>query len=301
MRVDWEIIAVEQADLAINSVSFLGEGWCSRSYLVNDELVFRFPKRPEHWVELDREVRFLAFAAERLPLAVPRYLHVVQYSKAAAYGYAVYRYLCGHSMDLSALGAGKTAAVDTLAAFLWALHSLDPDPDLRAVLPREDERTVAEEYVERAEREIVEKLSTPEAEALRQQFERYLKRSDNFRFRPVVLHADSARDHIITEEDSIIGVIDFGDVNWGDADYDFMYLFVDFGMAFTMDVARAYGHQDLQRLSRKLWYFAIIDQIGTILDGAGRALAGQDVEAWRRLKLLLASCDIIWPNVRSGV
>jgi hypothetical protein len=141
MRVDWEIIAVEQPDLSINSVSFLGEGWCSRSYLVNDELVFRFPKRPEQWVELDREVRFLAFAAERLPLAVPRYLHVVRYSKAAPYGYAVYRYLCGHSMDLSVLGAGKTAAVDTLAAFLRALHSLDPDPDLRAVLPSEDERT----------------------------------------------------------------------------------------------------------------------------------------------------------------
>jgi len=53
------------------------------------------------------------------------------------------------------------------------------------------------------------------------------------------------------------------------------------------------GHPDLGRLKRKLWYFAIIDQIGTILDGAGRALAGQEAEAWYRLKRFLSTCDTV--------
>ena len=38
---------------------------------------------------------------------------------------------------------------------------------------------------------------------------------------------------------------------------------------------RRYGHGDLKGLQNRLRYFAVIDQIGTILDGAGRALEGQ--------------------------
>jgi hypothetical protein len=40
---------------------------------VNDELVFRFPKRDTCWTELHREIAFLEDVAEHLPVAVPRY------------------------------------------------------------------------------------------------------------------------------------------------------------------------------------------------------------------------------------
>jgi aminoglycoside 2''-phosphotransferase len=89
MEPDWRIIELENQGLSVQSAHFLGEGWNSRAYLVNNELVFRFPKRPEHWEELKREVKFLAFAADFLPLTVPRYTHVATDSPAAAYGYAV--------------------------------------------------------------------------------------------------------------------------------------------------------------------------------------------------------------------
>ncbi len=68
-------------------------------------------------------------------------------------------------------------------------------------------------------------------------FETYLGTSENFSFQPVVLHADLSRDHLITHNDAVAGVLDFGDVNWGDPDYDFHYLFLDFGEAFAIDVA----------------------------------------------------------------
>ena len=253
---------------------FLGEGWCSRVYLVNDELVFKFPKHAEAWKELLREIRFLEFAADKLPLAVPRYVHV-------APDYAVYRYLRGRAIDPDAADA------DTLAMFLRALHGLDPDPELREMLPCEDRRAIAEEYFERTERAVVPKLLTHEAARLRQEFEMYLSTPENFVVRPVVLHGDFAADHILAEDDSIKAVIDFGDVSWGDPDYDFMYLFADLGWVFVEKVARSYGHPDLERLRRKCRYFAIVDQIGTIVDGPGQALAGQENTAWRRLRRFL--------------
>jgi hypothetical protein len=114
---------------------------------------------------------------------------------------------------------------------------------------------VAEDYFARAEREIALKLRPLEANALIKQFEIYLSAPENFLFRPAVLHADRSRDHILVENDSVTAVIDFGDVNWGDPDYDFMYLFVEFGQAFAEEVARRYGHRDLERLISKLLFF----------------------------------------------
>ena len=89
------------------------------------------------------------------------------------------------------------------------------------------------------------------------------------------------------ENDSVVAAIDFGDVNWGDPDYDFTYLLLDFGQAFAEEVARRYGHRNLKQLRKKLHYFALVDQIGTILDGQGRALQGEEELAWHRLHQLL--------------
>ncbi len=66
-----------------------------------------------------------------------------------------------------------------------------------------------------------------------------------------------------------------------------MYLLIDFGQAFVGEVARRYGYPDLEQLMVKLGYFDLVDQIGTILHGVGRALEGQEDAAWRRLKQLL--------------
>jgi hypothetical protein len=37
----------------------------------------------------------------------------------------------------------------------------------------------------------------------------------------------------------------------------------------------------------KLWYYDLVDQIGAILHGAGRALEGREDAAWRRMKQLI--------------
>jgi aminoglycoside 2''-phosphotransferase len=285
MMPDWRRIERENPGLSVRSAILLGEGWCSRAYLVNDELVFRFSKHPDHWPELDREIRFLAWAADELPLQVPRYLRAAPDSPAAPNGYAVYRYLPGRRLDRDALTpAGRSAAAESVANFLRTLHALRPHAEIASLLPREDARLVAEECLALVEREIVPNLEALEARAVLEHFERYLGSPENFSFQPVVLHADLSRDHLLTDSDAVTGVLDFGDANWGDRDYDFHYLFLDFGEAFAMEVARRYGHPDPEGLMDKLRYFALADQIGTILEGPGRPLEGQVAEAWARVK-----------------
>ena len=100
-NIDWLRIAAAHPELQIRSTSFLGEGWTSHSFLVNGSLVFRFPKRQDVWPDLEREIAFLAAAADALPLEVPRYLTVTRTSATAANGYAVYSFVPGDALTLS--------------------------------------------------------------------------------------------------------------------------------------------------------------------------------------------------------
>jgi aminoglycoside 2''-phosphotransferase len=285
---DWRQVERDNNGLSVRSASFLGEGWCSTAYLVNGELVFRFPKRLDHWPELNREIGFLAWAADRLPLPVPRYLGVARESPAGPSGYAMYGYLPGRRMNIDSLSsANQTAAAERIALFLRELHGLRPPHDVALQLPREDARLVAEDCLARTEREILPDLDAFEIRTLHRRFGAYLDTADNFSFEAVVLHADLSSDHLLIDNGTVGGVLDFGDVNWGDRDYDFHYLFLDFGEAFAMEVARLYEHPNLDQLRSKVRYFALADQIGTILEGPGRPLDGQVEAAWARVRQFL--------------
>lgn len=276
---DWSKIEQQAPGLSVHSVRKLGEGWNAVAYLVNEDLVFRCPKRADHWEELEREMALLEFLAGKLPVAIPRYLEARRDSDAAPFGFAIYKYLPGQRLRPSNLTAHHA---QSLGDFLKALHSIRPGPDIAAMLPRDDERQIAIENLAEVERDLIARLSLVQVRALREVFEEYIG-SCGQTGEPVILHADLSADHILGDERSVTGVIDFGDANWGDPDYDFMYLHVDFGWSFVEEVARRYGHPDLARLKRKVHYHGIVDQIDTILEDEGHSLPGQKDSAWSRL------------------
>jgi hypothetical protein len=61
-----------------------------------------------------------------------------------------------------------------------------------------------------------------------------------------------------------------------------------------MEVARLYEHPDLDQLQSKVRYFALADQIGTILEGPGRPLDGQAEAASARVRQFLREDDGGW-------
>jgi aminoglycoside 2''-phosphotransferase len=287
---DWRQIERENPGLSIGSVRRLGEGWISVAYVVNDQLVIKLPKGAEPWEELEREAAFLARTAGALPLAVPHYVRLSPDSRAAEHGYAIYAYLRGEALDVNALsGHARGAAAAAIAGFLRALHGLRPTAELGARLPRDDPKAVAEEYFAKANRHIIPELTAPERGVLAERLESQMAESTRRSPSEAVLHADLSADHILVREGEVTGVIDFGDVSWGDPDYDFTYLFVDAGGAFVEEVARRYEHPDIARLMQKVGHFALVDQIDTIVHGPGWALDGQIDAAWRRLRAMLGA------------
>jgi aminoglycoside 2''-phosphotransferase len=288
-RIDWRSIATVHPELQIGSTTALGEGWSSRSFLVNGSLVFRFPKRPEVWPELEREIAFLAAAGEALPLRVPRYVIVSRASTAAAHGYAAYAFIPGRTLTPSALTAAeRDAAADAIATFLRSLHGHRPLESGAGRLPRTDGRAHTLELRALADRVVCPELSSAQASRLHDWFGWYLDAPGHFSFSPVVIHGDFGSDHVLASEGRVTGVIDFSDVAFGDPDSDFASLSADVGEGFTLDVARRYGHADLDRLAEKLRYFEIADQVDTIVKGGGWALPGQGQAAWTRLRQRLS-------------
>jgi aminoglycoside 2''-phosphotransferase len=284
---DWRQIESENRGLRVKSNRFLGEGWTFCAYLVNDTLVVRCPKRAEHWPELEREMKFLAFAGDGLPLAVPRYVHAAPDSLAAPHGYAVYHYIHGIALNVGSLDhKGRTEAADRLAGFLRTMHGLRPDGSLDELLPRDDARSMVQDFLGRAGREIGPWLEPLELSALEKILEGHLSAPGNFAFTPAVLHADFSPQHLLVTNESVGAVIDFADVSWGDPDYDFMYLFIEAGEVFVDEVARRYEHPHPEQLRSKIRAFAVIDAMDTILNGEGYARQGDVDDAWRRLRIV---------------
>jgi aminoglycoside 2''-phosphotransferase len=287
--IDWQRLESGHPPVKVRSVEFLGEGWTSWAYLVNAELVFRFPKRSEVWEEIDREVAFLAEAADGLPLPVPRYVALSRDSDAGPHGYAAYRYLPGQALTLAGLSlSDRSAAAEKIARFMVALHAYQPSAALAFHLPGGNERARAIHALKDAEEFVVQGLSTAQAVRLRDRITAYVDLPGNFEFRPVILHADFSRDHILALDRRLTGVIDFSDVSLGDPDYDFSSLFLDFGEAFTLQIAARYGHTHIAQLRAKLRYFEVEDFIDTIVHGNEYALEGQQETAWRRLRECLS-------------
>ena len=287
VQPDWNAIAAEIPELTIRSAIPIGEGWTAVAYRVNDELVFKFPKRREEWEELDREIAFLAYARPHLQLPVVEHLHRVRDSAGAPNGYVVYRHLPGRAVQPENLSErARSALAETLAGFLRALHDMKPGP-VASILSREDEQAVASRYWEDAEDKIAPRLSAAERRRLSDLFARHLRDPRNFAGPSCILHADLSVDHVLCVDQAVTGILDWGDVCLGDPDYDFAYVYEDLGEAFVREMALHYGHADPERLVRKARYFTVVDQIETIVHGGDRALSGDEAESWQRLRVLL--------------
>jgi aminoglycoside 2''-phosphotransferase len=285
LQPDWSAIASEVRHLPIRSATRIGEGWTAVAYRV-DALVFKFPKRATAWEELDREIAFLAYARQRLPLPVPEHVHRARESAGAPHGYVVYRNIPGVAVEARTLQPNaRTVLAQVLANFLRALHDMDPAP-IASILPHEDEYAVALQHQRDAEETIAPHLSSGERRCLRDVLAQHLGDPLNFAGRARILHADLSVDHVLCVDQTVTGILDWGDVCLGDPDYDFGYLYDDFGEAFVREMGTHYGHADPERLVRKARYFSITDQIATIAHSE-EALPGDVDGSWERLHALL--------------
>ena len=183
----------------------IDEGYDFEVAIVDDEWVFRFPRRAGIEAALEVEISLLPALAPALPVAVPSFEHV---SRSPLF--VGYRLIRGEPL--------VNEDADGVRAFLAALHAFDPSG-----LPVERPGWV-EAY--RAQCAEFERLVLPLLDRdLRVQAKRLFGDAETLMgFTPALLHADLGSTHLLVRDGRLAGVIDWGDARVGDPALDYAWL-----------------------------------------------------------------------------
>ena len=173
--------------------------------IVDDDWVFRFPRRPGVEEALRMEIALLPPLATALPVDVPVFEHI---SRSPLF--VGYRLIRGEPL--------VDEDGDGVRAFLEALHALDPSS-----LPVE-RRDWIEAY--RSQCVEFERLVLPLLDTdLRRRAKRLFGEAETLvGFEPALLHADLGPTHLLVRGGRLTGVIDWGDARVGDPALDYAWL-----------------------------------------------------------------------------
>jgi aminoglycoside phosphotransferase (APT) family kinase protein len=222
----------------------IDEGWDSVVAVADEEWIFRFPRRPEVEQVLESEIALLPELAPTLPVAVPRFEHVVR-SPLMCVGYRMIE------------GEPFTAAVppEQVAAFLSALHRFDATRASELGVRRPQWRAHFIAHCDELAREVLPFLDRAERNAAEGLFAEVEGLED---FNPVVAHVDLGPEHLLCRAQQLVGVIDWGDVHVGDPAIDFAWLLHAQPPAYGEALLAAYeGPVDERLRERARFYYRL--------------------------------------------
>jgi aminoglycoside phosphotransferase len=218
--------------------------------------VIRVARHPEAAAALRREAEAMAIIADRLPVPVPRPVHVDDGSRPPFSRHAEIRGAELLPREWASMRAGPRRALAVqLAAFMTALHAVEPTPAMRAVWPRVtlaglSHRALAGLPAWRAH------LDAATIDRLVRQLGAWAGEAPAA---DVILHGDLGVSHLLYDPATarLTGVIDFGDLMLGDPARDFLGLRDDFPPVILAEVLEAYPVErpDFRRRVGR-WYVA---------------------------------------------
>ncbi len=232
-------------ELALETVTLFRAGQNNDLILVNEELIFRFPKFAQGVAGLRREDAILRAARLRVPLATPDYIYR-NLDDEVGRAFVGYRKLPGEPLWPEAFRQiSDEETIERLAAdaagFLQALHAIPP-ASIDFPLEPADTRAGWREIFARVERIVFPRLSAEARRWTTQQFVSFMDDDEQFGFSNVLRHGDVGSSNMLysAEARRFVGFIDFGHAGIGDAAVDFAGLYVCFGEAFMDRCARTY-------------------------------------------------------------
>jgi aminoglycoside phosphotransferase (APT) family kinase protein len=283
-RLARELIGNQFAPLPRRSLSLLSEGWDYVVYRVDDEWVFRFPRRFVVVAGMENELAVLPRLGELLPVAVPVPAQVGRPDERFPWAFYGARFLPGvEAGDAKLSDDERVGLARPLALALRALHGqathaavgddLPADPmgrgDMRARVPRTREAIdgVAELGLWRApasvETILEQALHLPPAEP------------------SAICHGDLHFRQLLVDGGALSGIIDWVDVCRADPGIDLQLLWSFFPPAGRAAFLEAYGPVSEESLLRArvlaLFLSAILARYGRtegLVSVEAEALAG---------------------------
>ena len=251
----------------VSSIKKVGEGDNSKAFRVNENYIFRFPKRKDVKQQIRREISVLPKIRSALNVQIPEFEFI-----SPELHYVGYKKIEGKVLSNKIFESLKKKEQDflekTIAQFLYQIHSF-PIEDLQNC--GLEQMNLYEEYsenFENAKQFIFPKVSKSKREIIGRLFTEYLSDENNFNYAPTLVHNDFSKDHILYDpaKKEITGIIDFGDIAFGDPDYDFLYLANEFGKDFLIKILKYYQHANRPVSLNKIYFFTLANKIQIFLE-----------------------------------
>ena len=238
------VIAEQFPKLAPALITARYEGCDNYAFEVNDEWIFRFPKRADGELPLKREIALLSRVSAAVATPVPEYRFIGKPGPVFPYMFAGYPKLKGTpAIELPLSLREAMPLAKPMGSILFAVHSISAS-DARELGVVQAESDLQSNAIE-ALAELAEIASVLNSKLV-DQCVAYLKAttspSSPASRSSCLLHGDFSAEHILLSSDgqNIVGVIDWTDAEIGDPAFDFGYLWVWHGDPFVRAVLRHY-------------------------------------------------------------
>ena len=246
-----ELIQLIQRDtgLAAQKSNMLLDGWDNLVLEVNNELIFRFTRRPEILEQHLKELELLPLLNKHLTLQVPEPIY--HQTDSPPY-YTGYKKIPGKPITKE---TNQETIIHTLTEFLRELQQIDHNSLQKT--PRFTPNSWKKEYHElyqRITKEAYPSLGPQIQSRITKEFNAFLE--TKLQFKPTICHRDLGIEHILESGNRITGIIDWGDACIGDPAFDLTGIFMGLGE----DIARSISNQigcPIEYLERARFYSKI--------------------------------------------
>jgi len=243
-------IVTQYPELLITSISLLGAGWANRVCVVNNTLVFRFPRHVTSEQQFLRELRVLPILLPDVPLPIPDYTYIALHRETYPFAFGGYERIPGVALPHPSQALRQATWWRAPAgAFLTALHRISIEHVMTAGVEGYPTAHAWREALiakhDPFERVVFPLLSPPQRHAIRSYLKQAVCDDRMVAFSPVVLHQDFDLHNLLVDLDTqqVTGVIDFGSLSIGDPAVDVssaLHPYYDGTIDVGWDFRRAY-------------------------------------------------------------
>jgi aminoglycoside phosphotransferase (APT) family kinase protein len=279
----------ELSELPARDVEPLGTGTDSAAFRVDSDWVVRFPLTQEARRALRRELALLPELSQSLPVAVPRPECVAEVRGQLAF--SAYRLLEGEPLSDAALAAlvppHRERALDELAALLDCIHRFPLQRARAAGVSFELYKGAYHDTQHRLLRELDGILSVDDLDAIARQRSAFECAQRECSSSPVLLHADIKPAHLLHNPASgaLTGLLDWGDLSLGHADFDRAILGAFCGLRILEGLLQRLDSADSERARASLPFLLTVrwlQDLAIVSSGGDAKLAEYCRERLRR-------------------
>ncbi|CAM3808753.1 phosphotransferase family protein [Mesobacillus thioparans] len=236
------IVSIQKVypDLSINDYRLNEIGQNNDVLIVNDSLVFRFPKYKSGIIQLKREAEILKYIRTNVSVSTPDLIYNFFHESDPGKVFTGYKIIDGEPFWRKSLLAikdkGKVIGLAAqLIAFLAEIHSITGEKVSRELnLEIHHPREEMYELYEKIQQKLYPFMNNVAQEKVSKSFLGFLKGEALSNVQATLIHGDFGASNILWNPGSyeISGIIDFGGSGLGDPAYDFAGILASYGEEF---------------------------------------------------------------------